>query len=143
MVVAMITASSSLAAVHSAADWSVSSPDGKIHLTVRLTETKGSPQARLEYTVSIGDAAVLESSPMGIVRKDAGFEAGLSLVSAGDVTVHDSTYTVPHGKRHQVRDRYNERVLTFQNATGRPGRNPSPRLRRWGGVSLPIPGGKP
>ena len=101
-----------------AAEWAVSSPDGNVVLTVRLADEPDHARARLEYSVTCSKAVVLEPSPLGLVRKDSAFDEGLSLESAGPIALHDSTYTVLHGKRREVRDRYNEQVLTFRNPAG-------------------------
>ena len=101
-----------------AADWAVSSPDGNVVLTVRLADEPDLARARLEYSVTLTKAVVIEPSPLGLIRNDSAFAEGLSLESAGPVSLHDSTYTVVHGKRREVRDRYYERVLTFRNQAG-------------------------
>jgi hypothetical protein len=97
------------------AEWSVASPDGKAVLAVREAEGGG-----LTYTVSHSGEPVLAASPLGIVRDDAAFDRGLTLDSAGAVTPGEEAYTLVHGKRKAVRDRYNERVLSFKNADGQP-----------------------
>ena len=96
------------------AEWSVASPDGRVILTVRL----GEDGARPSYSVECAGAMVLDASPLGIVREDAAFDAGLTLVAVGPVAPRDSADTVLHGKRRELRDRCNERVLTFRNAAG-------------------------
>jgi hypothetical protein len=98
--------------------WSLSSPNSNAVLTVRLAASNGPEGGKIEYSVTCAGAAVLEASPLGIVRKDAALDAGLVLDSAGPVTSHDETYTVLHGKRSEVRDRCNEQVLTFRNPAG-------------------------
>jgi hypothetical protein len=107
-----LAVSCTLARFATAAEWSVPSPDGKIVLTVWIAE-RG---ATLEYRLTCAGSAVLEPSPMGISRDHAALVAGLSLVSAGEVVPHDSTYANVHGKRRVVRDRHNNRTLIFRNA---------------------------
>ncbi len=99
-----------LASAVAADDWSVSSPDGQITLTIER-DTKGS----LIQSVECAGAVVIEPSPLGIMRTDQAFTIDLALVTAGPVTAHDSTYTLIHGKTRQARDHYNQRVLTFTN----------------------------
>lgn len=94
--------------------WSVASPDGKVVITVSQAE----PGARLTYTVSCDGAAVLETSPLGINRRDAAFTEGLTLVDAGASSAHDSTYALLHGKRREARDHYSTRTLAFRNGNG-------------------------
>jgi hypothetical protein len=96
------------------AEWSVASPDGRVVLTARL----GEGRATLTYTIECAGATVLDASPLGIVREDTAFDAGLTLDMAGQETSRDSVGTLLHGKRRLLRDRCNERVLTFRNATG-------------------------
>jgi hypothetical protein len=98
----------------SAAEWSVPSPDGKVVLTVRITE-RG---AMLEYSLTCAGTVVLEPSPLGISRDHAAFVAQMALTTAGEVVPHESTYTNVHGKRRVVRDRHNARTLGFRNSDG-------------------------
>ncbi|QEH32284.1 Retaining alpha-galactosidase precursor [Aquisphaera giovannonii] len=96
--------------------WSVTSPDGKVALTVGRSGEGDA--ARLVLSASVAGAPILGESPLGIVRDDARFAEGLTLASEGAVVAHESKYTVPHGKRREVADRYNERVLGFKDAQG-------------------------
>jgi hypothetical protein len=114
-----LTALGLLFPVQAQADaWPVPSPNGKVVLTLR---TEGEPaRARLVYEVTCDGEAILNASPLGIARRDASFVEGLAIVSAGAVEAHDSTYTMLHGKRKQVRDHYNERTIRFQNRDGAP-----------------------
>ena len=90
-------------------------PDGQLVLTVRLD---GGTERTLEYSVTCAGVPVLQPSPLGIVRRDAEFDKRLTLEAAGTTTSHEETYTLVHGKRREVRDRYHDRMLTFRNATG-------------------------
>ncbi|MDZ7371955.1 MAG: glycoside hydrolase family 97 protein [candidate division KSB1 bacterium] len=94
-------------------DWQVVSPDGRIALTVSLNRSDGS----LSYTVASGGVIVIESSPLGLVRTDASFAAGLSFISRSDRVI-DETYTLHNGKRSLCRNFANEATLTFANAQG-------------------------
>jgi hypothetical protein len=73
---------------------------------------------RLYYTVEAGGPGaygrVLEDSPLGITRSDQGFVDGLTLDTAGAVTVVDEMYTMVTGKKSSIRNHAHERVLTFR-----------------------------
>ncbi|WP_165234028.1 glycoside hydrolase family 97 protein [Aquisphaera insulae] len=96
--------------------WDVASPDGKVVLAVSRAGEGGN--STLVLSASIAGSPLLADSPLGIARVDARFVEGLSLDSAGAVSSHDAKYTVLHGKRREVIDRYNERTLAFRNAEG-------------------------
>jgi len=61
---------------------------------------------------------VLESSPLGLTRTDAGFAQGLVLVSATPPKTVKDHYTLIAGKRREIRSRAVERTFTLRNATG-------------------------
>jgi hypothetical protein len=99
-------------------DLAVSSPDGRVVLTVTID---GEPEkSRLTYAVTGDGEPVLDPSPLGIVRRDAAFDHNLSLIKADPVATRDSTHTMLHGKRKEVRDHYNERTLHLRNADNLP-----------------------
>ena len=100
------------------ADWKISSPDGKVALTVQLGTPSPGGKARLSYKVEYDGKELLAWSPLGIVRKDQAFVDGLALESAAPVATSDSTYTMPHGKRRVCRDHFAEQVLSFKGAAG-------------------------
>jgi hypothetical protein len=101
-----------------AAEWSVSSPEAHVTLTVRQAEAAGGTGGNLEYTVACDGAVVLDASPLGIARDDAAFEQALALEGAGPATLYESRYTVVHGKYREVHERYRQQVLTFRNSAG-------------------------
>src|SRR4051794_5235201 len=113
--VLFLVAMTTLAGVAFAEEWAVASPDGQLALTVRQA---GGPGHRLDYSVSCGGVPVLEPSPLGIVRRDAAFDERLTLEAAGPASSHQESYTLVHGKRREVSDPYNERILKLRNATG-------------------------
>jgi alpha-glucosidase len=96
-------------------EWEIASPDGHVKAIVRQA---AGPVGAIEYTIFRDGSAVLEPSPLGIVRQDASFVDHLVLEEAGKPTPHDESYTLIHGKRREVHDRYNERRLAFRNRTG-------------------------
>jgi hypothetical protein len=73
---------------------------------------------KLYYRVEAGGpssySAVLDDSPLGITRADAGFVSGLTFDSAGAVTAVDDTYAMLTGKKSSIHATANERVLTFR-----------------------------
>jgi alpha-glucosidase len=111
---ALAAASAALAGAPAvSAEWKVDSPDGKVSLTVRRDAG-----GRLTWDVACAGSPVLDPSPLGIVRRDATFAEGLALESAGQVRAGEEAWTALHGKRREVRDRYNERILAFRSAAG-------------------------
>jgi alpha-glucosidase len=58
---------------------------------------------------------IIESSPLGIVRTDQDFSAGLSFVSKSGVKVIDEKYCMKTGKAVHIRNKALEQTFTFQN----------------------------
>ncbi|MEO1595527.1 MAG: glycoside hydrolase family 97 protein [Pseudomonadota bacterium] len=90
---------------------SVSSPDGRITVTVTLNDA-GAPR----YGVTFGETAVVSNSALGLAFADApdlayGFE-----ITSAETHSADSTWEQPWGERRVVRDHYNELVLTLAAA---------------------------
>jgi len=98
--------------------WQLSSPDGKLIITVENIK----PENRLYYQVSSrtekGEIVVISSSPMGIERKDQQFIEGLSFIFATSIEVIDEKYTLLHGKRKNCHDFSNQLTLQFRNEQG-------------------------
>ncbi len=94
-------------------DWQTVSPDGKVTMTVSLSKADGS----LSFTVSRSGAAVVEESPLGLVRDDGSFAKGLAFEKKAARTI-DETYTLHNGKRSVCRNFCNETTLTFVNEKG-------------------------
>ncbi|WP_375448390.1 glycoside hydrolase family 97 catalytic domain-containing protein [uncultured Fibrella sp.] len=89
--------------------WSVSSPDKKLTLTVARRT------GQLSYTVQLGDSTVLAESPMGLDRRDGLFSDELAFVSADAPLIINESYILTTGKQRQTRNHANEQTLTFQN----------------------------
>lgn len=86
----------------------VSSPDGRIAFSVRLDG-----DGTLRYDVRYGDTAVITDSVLGLEFADAAdLASGLTLVSA-ESRSNDSVWEQPWGERREIRDQYNELVLTL------------------------------
>ncbi|MBM4154739.1 MAG: glycoside hydrolase family 97 protein [Lentisphaerae bacterium] len=99
-----------VAGVAAAESWTVASPDGKLTATVK-------PGAALTYSVALGGAAVLDESPLGIVRDDQRFVEGLAFVAESRAKIAGE-YAMPHGKRSRCRVDANELTLAFRAAGG-------------------------
>ena len=103
-------------------EWRIPSPEGKVVFTLTLADPATAPypagKARLYYKVECGGKEVLRWSPLGIARQDQAFVDGLALETGNAIAPVDTTYTMPHGKRRTVRDRFNGQVLAFKNPAG-------------------------
>jgi len=93
-----------------AQEWSVSSPDKKIKVTVAA---QGS---RLNYAVSYANTQAIEPSPLGIVRDDQQFSENLKFVEKRSAAI-DETYTLLIGSKLQCRNHANEVTLVFENGS--------------------------
>ncbi len=99
--------------------WELNSPGNNIRITVSESANR---ETSLEYKVDViqgGKTNVaVESSPLGIVRKDQQFSNNLSFVSAGDVKIIDETYKMIIGRQSEISNKANEMELTFKNENG-------------------------
>lgn len=95
-----------------AEDYSVTSPDGKLKATVRLTDGK------LSYTVSRDERIIVEESPLGLTLSAINLSEGLEVVETENGTVDDA-YALPVGKRSQYRDYCNTLTVVTQKDTWR------------------------
>ncbi|HRT07461.1 MAG TPA: glycoside hydrolase family 97 catalytic domain-containing protein [Candidatus Paceibacterota bacterium] len=111
-----------------AQEWSVTSPNSQIKLSVRLNERAGAPPHAagpvLTYRVEQGAVesrvVVVGDSPLGLGLRGQDFASGLRFDSARLVKPLEEAYEMPHGKRRQCRNRGNELTLVFRNAAGLP-----------------------
>lgn len=102
------------------ASWSVTSPDGKLAATLALQEQDGkaaAPVYRVDFGPKEERKQVLAWSPLGLVREDHAFAAGLSFKGKSDVRAIDETYALL-GKRSTCRATAREQAFTFVNAAG-------------------------
>lgn len=90
--------------------WRLYSPEKSILVDVR------NEKGILTYSASIDNQVVIESSPLGIDRDDAGFSRGLEFVRQKESKVRES-YTLLVGKRLHNETRANELLLTFKNTS--------------------------
>ena len=98
-------------------EWTVTSPDGRVVLTLRETADPIGG-TRFEYAVARDGQPVLDRSRLGIQTETADFSAGLQLESAGaEVRVEDA-YTLVHGKQRVVESVGTERRFVLRSSTG-------------------------
>lgn len=89
---------------------SVSSPDGRIIFDM-YADTAGHPV----YTVSFNGREVIKPSALGLTAKEAKYGEN-AVVTAGDVTSHDSTWQPVWGEYADIRENYNERAYTVTDS---------------------------
>jgi alpha-glucosidase len=89
-------------------EWTVSSPDKKVKVTV------GTKENRLSYSVAYNKISAIEPSPLGIVRDDQQFSENLKFIAKNEAAI-DETYTLSIGKKLQCRNQANELTMTFEN----------------------------
>jgi len=99
--------------------WELNSPDKSIRLTVSAVANR---ETSLEYQVDVirdgKTNAAVESSPLGIVRKDQQFSNNLSFVSKGEIKNIDESYQMLTGRQSVCLNHANELELTFKNQEG-------------------------
>lgn len=87
----------------------VSSPDGKLTLT--LSDEKSTPS----YSVTFNKQAVIDDSALGLVfKQQAAFAEGFKITKSRTNSVNDS-WQQPWGERRVVVDNHNEVAVTFVN----------------------------
>ena len=91
-------------------EYRVTSPDGHLIATIRLTDGK------LSYMVSRDERIIVEESPLGLKASLIDMTDELELVNTANGSVDDS-YTLPVGKRSQYRDHCNTLSVTTKRGT--------------------------
>jgi len=123
----LLTAMAALSLSATSQNWSVTSPNGQVRLSVQLADLGGTAdyprmQSRLYYRVEQGTegsrAVVISDSPLGLQLYGKDFVDGLHFESAQPPKVVEETYEMPHGKRRQCRNRANHLTLAFRNRGG-------------------------
>ena len=99
------------AAAFCADQYTITSPDARISVSVWLTHS-GEPV----YSVAHSGTTVLKQSKLGIVRSDGDFSSNLSLDSVSDVQPVSDKYTLLHGKRLKCNYSGSKRVFSLRNA---------------------------
>lgn len=79
-----------------------------------------SEAGNLYYSIKFQNKTVLEKSALGLVRQDADFSKGLSLVSIEKPKVVKDKYTLKTGKKSQVKYTANRTVIHLKNAANQP-----------------------
>jgi hypothetical protein len=104
-------------------EWKLTSPDERLAIHVRnkpAEATDGTKQylEELSYFISFktenGLLQVIDSSPLGINRKDYDFSRDLTFLTA-IFDVIDENYQSLHGKKKIIRNHCNQITLAFQN----------------------------
>jgi len=88
------------------AEKTVASPDGKISLVFDVTD--GAPT----YSANFEKRPVILPSALGFELKDGEMKSGFKLMSA-KTSSKDETWTQPWGERQNIRNHYNELVVTW------------------------------
>lgn len=116
-------ASGAAAPVH-AETLELTSPDGKITVTVK------DDGGQATYAVSFEGEQVIAPSKLGMLfAEHHGFERGLAIAGSARAS-KDTTWEQPWGERRLVRDQHNELAVTFKPADG-PDRQMTVRFRAF------------
>ena len=101
--------------------WDLKSPDKNLSIKVSLV-AGASGSANLVYEVSAlrngKSATVIESSPLGIERKDQQFSQNLMFVSKSGEKLIDENYRLLIGRQGECINKSRELELTFKNEKG-------------------------
>ncbi len=87
---------------------SLNSPDGKLALTVKLTDGK------ISYTVLYNNNMMLEDSPLGLITNVGDFSKDLSIQSTENNTI-DKKYKQDRIKQSSIQYNANELTITLSN----------------------------
>jgi len=101
--------------------WEINSPDNSLKMTVQFAKNDSNKTVLVYQVDRIKEGKpepVIESSPLGIIRKDQQFSENLSFVSASEVKTIDETYKMIIGRQSEIRNNANELELTFKNEKG-------------------------
>lgn len=90
----------------------IPSPDGNVTAEFFLKE--GIPF----YKIHLDKEAVLEKSPLGLVRDDGDFTKDLKLTDLSALETVSDEYTMPHGKQSRIHYQAHRRVVSLQNPQG-------------------------
>ena len=93
---------------------SILSPDKS--LTVDFGVNK---KHQVWYLVKKDKAVVIDTSLVGLIRKDEDFFTNLKVVSISDVDKITDTYSLLHGKKKNVKYSANQKILHLENKNGK------------------------
>ncbi|MFP9099179.1 glycoside hydrolase family 97 catalytic domain-containing protein [Flavobacterium sp. RHBU_24] len=88
----------------------VESPDGKLSVDFGVNEKE-----QAYYLVKNDNKVVIDTSLLGLVRKDANFFEGLRTASVSSIEKITDSYTMLHGKKKEITYTANQRVLHLEN----------------------------
>ena len=92
----------------------LSSPDSQITVSIDLDN-----QGQLSYKIVTGSEPILDTSPLGIMLDNTGFDKQLTLTSVSEKsTIHD-TYKLFTGKQQRVDYQANSIVVSVSNKQGK------------------------
>ena len=90
-------------------DFVLTSPDGNLTFTVSHTD-----EGSISYTVSDKSGlTMVNPSFIGVNTEVCNFSNALALENKSDIIEHNDTYTAISGKRSEVKNHYNEQILSF------------------------------
>ena len=111
---ALIIALASCSSSHDKTADNVVSPDG--NLTVDFGITK---KQQAYYFVKRNKEVVIDTSYIGLVRKDENFFNGLAIASISDEEKISDSYSLLHGKKKDVTYKANQKILHLENKNGK------------------------
>lgn len=91
-----------------AAQWTVSSPDNSILVSVRISPS-------LQYSITKGGTTAVDWSSLGIKLSSVDLSTGVTFVSIKDSSINE-TYTVPHGRKTGYVNNCRESALLFEKS---------------------------
>ncbi len=94
--------------------WVVTSPDSKLSINIELRED-GSLDYSAILNVEGKEVVALESSPLGLDRKDGIFSSNLLLVTASDIEQISDHYQLVTGKKKDIHYEANQLILQMKN----------------------------
>ncbi|MBP3322555.1 MAG: glycoside hydrolase family 97 catalytic domain-containing protein [Clostridia bacterium] len=90
-------------------DFVLTSPDGNLTFTVSHTD-----EGSISYTVSDKSGlTMVNPSFIGVNTEVCNFSNALALENKSEIIEHNDTYTAISGKRSEVKNHYNEQILSF------------------------------
>lgn len=93
---------------------SLTSPDGRIEVSVEIDQTD--QYSRLVYQVKVAGEVVIKDSPISFLRSDdAVIGEHVTLASTSETTTHDKTWKPVYGERSSIRDHYRSRTFHLED----------------------------
>jgi len=105
----------------SANHWELYSPNHKLMLSVELNDSiyqKRNLNYRVIKILNDSNSAIIESSPLGIIRSDQDFSSNLTFINVSKCRKIDDNYTMKLGRQSHFYNKANEITLTFKNPSG-------------------------